>query len=205
LTAPAITNALADRIAGRCLMLLGFEGQSEVVALSARLARELALERGQATELGAEPAELWWRNRHAVSFKQSEVFGMGAFSDTMEVATTWDRIEELYATVRAALAPHAVVLAHFSHAYHSGCSIYFSVAVRCRDQQEALERYRELWRAGLDAVVRCGAAVSHHHGVGLLKAEAFKRSLGPLHGTLVQLKQSLDPANILNPGKLGLP
>jgi len=41
-----------------------------------------------------------------------------------EVATTWDRIWDLYQDMRDALAPHVVVLAHFSHAYPEGASPY---------------------------------------------------------------------------------
>ena len=45
---------------------------------------------------------------------------------------------------------------------------------------------------------------SGHHGIGLLKGDALRASLGPLHDTLGRLKSALDPHNIMNPGKLGL-
>ena len=35
---------------------------------------------------------------------------------------------DLYHSVRAAIGRHAVVMAHFSHAYADGCSIYFTFA-----------------------------------------------------------------------------
>jgi len=200
---PALANAGADKIAGQSLLVLVFEGAQELVEVQTRLTEEILREH-KGEDRGAELAETWWRNRFAVSFKQSEVFRMGAFSDTMEVATTWSRLPALYHGVRKALSPHAVVLAHFSHAYPEGCNIYFSMAARCASPEAAAERYRVMWRAGLDATVALGAAVSHHHGIGLLKAEALKRSLGPLHDLLQSLKTAVDPQNIMNPGKLGL-
>ena len=50
-----------------------------------------------------------------------------------------------------------------------------------------------------------GAAISHHHGIGLNRSRFLARALGSGFDVLVGLKESLDPAGILNPGKLGLP
>ena len=62
-------------------------------------------------------------------------------------------------------------MAHFSHAYADGCSIYFTFAARARRARaEAERKYDAIWRDGLDAATRVGATISHHHGVGLLKA-----------------------------------
>ena len=55
------------------------------------------------------------------------VHGRYAFADTMEVAARWDRLPDLYAQVQGALGRHTAVMAHFSHAYQEGCSIYFSL------------------------------------------------------------------------------
>ncbi|MDF1663505.1 MAG: FAD-binding oxidoreductase [Planctomycetota bacterium] len=204
LSVPALTNKIADRLPSTCLLILTFEGQAGMVEVMGKETRKLALAMDGVKDKGSRPAEVWWRNRHAVSFKQSDVFKMGAFSDTMEVATTWDRINELYHYVRSALGEHALVLAHFSHAYHEGCSIYFSVAARCSSPEEAEKKYKAVWEAGMKATVEKGAAVSHHHGIGLLKAKALKESQGPLHGVYQKVKDALDPDNIMNPGKMGL-
>ena len=56
----------------------------------------------------------WLAHRYNVSFR-CRVFRAGAFSDTIEVATTWDRLLPLYRGLRAAVAPHALIMAHFSH------------------------------------------------------------------------------------------
>ena len=49
-----------------------------------------------------------------------------------------------------------------------------------------------------------GATVSHHHGVGLLKARELAEELGEGRRMLVALKRAFDPDGILNPGKLTL-
>jgi alkyldihydroxyacetonephosphate synthase len=204
LSQPEIANTLVGKLPGSSLLIMTFEGDPAIARAEAGVAAAACAEH-QGEDRGPEAAERWWRNRVAVSFKQSDVYAMGGFVDTMEVAVTWDRLEELHDRVRAALSKHALVMAHFSHAYLEGCSIYFTF-VAMREAQEATEaRYKAAWKAGLEAAVASGACVSHHHGVGLLKGEALRNSHGPLHDLLQTVKTALDPQNLLNPGKLGLP
>jgi len=206
LAQPELLNRLTGTIPGvGALLILTFEGERELAEAEERVARRVCAASGGA-DRGPEPAERWWRNRLAVSFKQSGVYALGGFVDTLEVATSWDRLEALHDRVRAALSPHALVMAHFSHAYPDGCSIYFTFAALRGERATTVERYRAAWRDGLAAAVEVGAAVSHHHGVGSLKADALKASHGPLHSAVfAPVKVALDPGNVLNPGKLGLP
>ncbi|MCO5169170.1 MAG: FAD-binding oxidoreductase [Planctomycetes bacterium] len=206
LARPELLNRLTARIPGvGCLLVLTFEGHDPDLVGAEEAVFRRACEAHGGEDRGPRPAETWWNNRLAVSFKQSGVYAMGGFVDTMEVATSWTRLLELHDRVRAALAPHALVMAHFSHAYADGCSIYFTFAALQGDPDDARARHAAAWEAGLGAVVACGAAVSHHHGVGLLKGEALRASHGPLHDLLARVKGTLDPRGVMNPGKLGLP
>jgi alkyldihydroxyacetonephosphate synthase len=153
---------------------------------------------------GEGPAQHWFEHRYDISFKAPKVFADDGFVDTMELAAPWDRIEGLYRAVRAAIAPHAVTLAHFSHAYPDGVSVYFTFAANGGSLARNEASYFRVWDAGLAAARAQGGTVTHHHGVGLLKDDALREELGPLHGALGALKRALDPAGILNPGKLGL-
>ena len=49
-----------------------------------------------------------------------------------------------------------------------------------------------------------GAALSHHHGVGLARLPYIREGLGTSMVVLERVKAALDPAGIMNPGKLGL-
>jgi alkyldihydroxyacetonephosphate synthase len=48
-----------------------------------------------------------------------------------------------------------------------------------------------------------GGSISHHHGIGLVRAAYLADALGTGFGVLQSLKRVLDPAGVLNPGKLG--
>ena len=95
-------------------------------------------------------------------------------------------------------------MAHFSHAYADGCSIYFTFAGHANDQHSAERLYDAIWRDGLDAATRVGATISHHHGVGLLKAPFMAAEHREAMAIFEAAKKSLDPDGVLNPGKMGL-
>lgn len=55
----------------------------------------------------------------------------------------------------------------------------------------------------LDEVMRYGGSISAEHGIGQLKREYFQRYKDPLELRMMAgIKQLLDPAGIMNPGKL---
>ena len=94
-------------------------------------------------------------------------------------------------------------MAHFSHAYGEGCSIYFTFAGFGDDLDETLERYERIWRVAQRAVIESGASVAHHHGVGLSKASNTPRDHIGGRPLFEALKSSFfDPDGIMNPGKV---
>jgi alkyldihydroxyacetonephosphate synthase len=64
--------------------------------------------------------------------------------------------------------------------------------------------YRAAWDAANAVLIQYNAALSHHHGIGLLRAPYMAPSLDTAFPVLEAVKRALDPQNILNPGKLGL-
>ena len=165
-----LAGTVADKIARRgCRMIIGLEGARIRTEIEAALTFA-ELEAAGARDKGEEPGWDWLRHRYAVSYRMSPVFRDGAFVDTMEVAASWERLLDLHHSVREAIGRHAVVMAHFSHAYPDGCSIYFTFAGTAPDAAAAERIYDAIWRDGLEAATRVGGTISHHHGVGLLKA-----------------------------------
>lgn len=184
---------------GRWLLILVFEGEG-AAADAARASALVERERGKA--LGEEPARRWYEHRYAVSFKQSGVFRSGAFNDTLEVAAPWSKLEALFDNVRRALGRHVLVLAHMSHAYPDGCSIYFTFTGAADSSEQALAVYDSAWRDALAAAREAGGAISHHHGIGRSKARALAEDLGPAVPVMQRVLKAWDPSGVLNPGVL---
>ncbi len=199
---PKLLN-LTSRLFNRSRLILMFEGEAARAASESAEAQRV-LQRLGAIDLGEEPGKHWFAKRYDVSYRMSKVIDAGAFADTMEVAAPWEKVHQVYQRVRAAAGAHAFVLCHFSHAYLEGCSLYFSFVGSGRDEDEVQRRYQALWRDALSAAVAAGANVSHHHGIGVLKADVFQQSLGEARHPLKALKAWFDPDGVMNPGKLGL-
>jgi alkyldihydroxyacetonephosphate synthase len=196
LSLPRLVSGLADTLAGDCVLLLGFEGERDACVEWMKAAHAIATAAGGGS-LGADPGEHWYAHRHDVSYKMAPIFAGGGFADTMEVAATWGSVPELYARVRAAAGRHGLCMAHFSHAYREGCSIYFTFAAT-----GSLDVYDTLWADVLGAAEAVGATVAHHHGAGQLKAEFAARELAGLAPIFHRLKSVLDPRGVLNPGRM---
>jgi alkyldihydroxyacetonephosphate synthase len=199
---PKIFN-YATRLFARSRLILMFEGDAARCLEEDQTARAICARLG-AADLGEEPGKHWYAKRYDVSYRMSKVIDAGAFADTMEVATTWDKVYGVYEKVRAAASAHAFVLCHFSHAYLEGCSLYFSFVGSAPNETQMMERYDALWRDALSAAVSAGANVSHHHGVGVFKSRALQDSLNEGRTLLAALKRHFDPDGVMNPGKLGL-
>jgi alkyldihydroxyacetonephosphate synthase len=195
-----------------CLLVIGCEGREDVATFTEQVATA-ELTRLGASDLGRGPGEHWRAHRHGMSYRFAEyvkpggTFGDALTIDTMEVAGLWADLPRLYVAVRDALQEHVdLVLAHVSHVYDTGASIYYTLgAVNEGDEAQALARYDAAWEAGQRAALAVGATASHHHGVGLLRAPYLPEELGPAgFDVLRRVKDALDPDHLLNPGKLGL-
>lgn len=197
----AAIDALGTRAFGGAMLVLLFEGQRDRNVAELASADELVRAAG-GEALGEAPARHWLSHRYSVSYRQAPMYMMGNFVDTMEVAAPWSRLEQLYADVRAALGEHVMVMAHMSHAYPDGCSIYFTFAGSAGDDDEALEIYDRAWNDAMTACIAAGGALSHHHGVGRSKAPQMGAELNAGIELLAAVKKALDPNDVLNPGCL---
>ena len=98
--------------------------------------------------------------------------------------------------------------AHQSHAYTDGACLYFTFAGRGPERRRPAWReryYRQAWDTVTDATMAHGAAISHHHGIGLNRSRFLPAPSARASTSSPGSRQTFDPAGILNPGKLGLP
>jgi alkyldihydroxyacetonephosphate synthase len=205
LASPRALNGLVDLVGdknlGGAMLVLVFEGPAAETTEDALRGARLA-ERAGGVSLGEGPAQRWYAHRYSVSYRQAPVFRIGAFSDTLEVAAPWAKLGDLYEGVRRALSRHVFVMAHLSHAYPDGCSIYFTFAGARPTEAACLETYDAAWRDALAAVVEAGGTISHHHGTGRSKAPKIPAELGAGVLAIKGLQRAFDPAGICNPGNL---
>jgi alkyldihydroxyacetonephosphate synthase len=159
---------------------------------------------------GGEPADSgavdhWFEHRNTVP-TWTELFEQGLVADTIEVATGWRDLARLYTAVVEAIRAVPTVIsatAHTSHAYQSGANLYFTFVAQPSDPDQYQSIYDACWTAAMEAVVDCGAGISHHHGIGRVRRPWMADELGEAGVEVLRaVKQALDPQKLMNPGVL---
>jgi alkyldihydroxyacetonephosphate synthase len=184
------------------------EGDPDILGATLAVVDQECAAQAGATELDRDLVERWLGHRNDVS-ALAPLWRAGIVVDTAEVSGAWAALPALFDEVIGALKALEGTLAasaHQSHAYTDGACLYFTFGGRGPEGDAAWREryYRQAWDTVTEATLAHGAAISHHHGIGLQRARFMPRALGSGFEVLVALKQTLDPAGILNPGKLGL-
>jgi alkyldihydroxyacetonephosphate synthase len=207
------------------LAVFVWEG-SDAAALKHRQSlAERVLKREGGRRLPARVARAWERGRFAAPYLRDELMARRILVDTLETATTWGGVGALHTAVRSAVRSSleagdgggsadgggpgrrggpghgSVVMCHVSHLYATGASLYFTVVAP--ESADAMAQWRAMKSAATDAIVTGGGTLTHHHGVGVDHAPWLQGEIGDLGlDVLRAIKSELDPAGILNPGKL---
>jgi len=200
-------NIGEQQITGGCLAITVFEG-SEAHVASRHAETRAVLQAHGGTSLGEEPARAWEHGRFSAPYLRDSLLSAGALCETLETATRWSNLHALKAAVTEALTSSlqesgtpALVLCHISHVYPTGASLYFTVVAGQRGNP--IEQWRKAKAAASDAMMRTGATITHHHAVGADHRPWMCDEIGELGVEVLRaVKATLDPAGILNPGKL---
>ena len=190
-----------------CVAIVGFEGDADDV--ERRRVRSGALLRaGGGVALGRRPGDLWLRNRYAAPYLRDELLDRGLLVDTLETAATWSGLDGVYRAaidaLRDTLADRGtppLVMCHVSHLYASGASLYFTFLAR--QEEDALAQWRAAKTAASEAIMAGGGTITHHHAIGRDHRQWLATEDGELGVEVLRAaKERLDPAGIMNPGKL---
>jgi alkyldihydroxyacetonephosphate synthase len=201
---------------GSALLVLGFESADHPVDAWIARAVEVCSDFGGSvpdgvqTSSSSEGAVGAWKNSFLrAPYGRDALVSLGVIVDTFETSVTWDRFEELHASVTAAVEKALTdvcgggwLTCRFTHVYPDGPAPYFSFLAPGRPGSQ-LSQWEELKAAASDAVLEFGGTITHHHAVGRdhrpwydrQRPEGFARALAAA-------KAALDPAGILNPGVL---
>lgn len=197
---------------GRCLLIVGLEGDRETV-LESQVRTRAIIERLGGMHLGNRPGERWYSKRFAMPYMRDPMLDRGIAVETLETSVRWSDLHNLYRGVHLAIhdalrdnaadaEARAIVMCHLSHGYVDGASLYFTM-IFPQKQGAEVEQWLAIKRAASDAIVAGGGTISHHHGVGTDHAPWLLREKGEVGVALLAgLKDSLDPKHTCNPGKV---
>lgn len=196
-------DSVGSELASGCLLVTGFEGTADDVAATRAMTSNVLIGLG-ATALGEAEGAAWADGRFRGPYLRDSLLDAGALVETLETATFWSRLADLYDAVKTAVASvlnGAIVLCHVSHVYPTGASLYFTVVAKADD--DPIAQWERAKAAASEAIVASSATITHHHAVGRDHLPYLAAEIGEVGVEILRaVKQRLDPANVLNPGIL---
>lgn len=195
------------------LLHLLFEGFAEGVAAQEQRSKQVCADfRGR--NIGSGPTLAYWRDRH----RSGENYKRTALGKPRQMRwdrTGWRGFDYLHLGL-----PISKVLEYRKRCDRimEGSGVrtveyaiwsrpeMFSMLIVADQGTEAQSRddLRRVVEEVLSLAQDMGGVMEYCHGVGVKLNHLLARELGAGHDVVGKLKQALDPANIMNPGKLGL-
>ena len=195
--------------AAGCLMVVGFEGPAARVAERRAGVTELLTGLGGAPG-GEEPGRAWEHGRFRAPYLRDSLLDLGVLVETLETATFWSGVEDLYAGVKGALEAELGVTTRppWCSATSRTCTRPAAPSTSRWPPARApspLEQWARAKRAASDAIVARGATITHHHAIGTDHLPWLEAEIGPVGVRILRaVKAELDPTGVLNPGVLVL-
>lgn len=195
---------------GHAVLHLSLEGLSGEVDAQEVFVWEMVSAQG-GRDLGPEVAQKFWQERHASGERYAEERHRGErhpWRDNNGRAFTYIHTAVPSSRVLE-LRYQAINLFQVAGLRVTECAIWgepemFSViAVDPENRADARQRLQETSNAMVEMAVEMGGTVEYCHGVGLRLKHLFPKELGEGGAMLMRrLKAAIDPAGIMNPGKL---
>ncbi|TDU32379.1 alkyldihydroxyacetonephosphate synthase [Panacagrimonas perspica] len=192
------------------MMVFGLTGLNREVLRSRREALTLCkLSRG--VHAGRMIGQGWAKNRFKGPYLRNGLWKFGYGADTVETCINWPQatglmraIEQTAVDAFAADNERIHAFTHLSHVYRQGCSIYSTFVFRSAGDHDAdFARWQRLKARVSEIIVAHGGTISHQHGVGTDHAPYLEAEKGALGMDLLRAcARELDPAGMMNPGKL---
>lgn len=200
---------------GEIRMFLLFEGYREGVDARYQRAMKICAQFG-GRDIGPDGALDYWEGRHDSGYRykrnaldrpREERWNRqwGRSFDYLHMALPISQVLDYRRRCEAMLAARGVRIVEY--AIWSRPEL-FSMMVVPQDASGEGEEFRRNLAEAVEEVLTLaqdlGGVMEYCHGVGMKLNHLLAREMGVGHDVMRELKQTLDPANIMNPGKLGL-
>lgn len=126
----------------------------------------------------------------------------------------WDKCEKLCYNVKAVVAneckkhgiDYFLISSRVTQTYDAGACVYFYFGFRYNTHEDPVQTYEEIENSARDEILASGGSISHHHGIGKVRARWFKQSISNVGVNLYKsAKIELDPKNIFATGNFLMP
>jgi len=188
---------------------LVFEGTREEVERQEATVRRLSGALG-GMRAGAENGKKGYELTFGIAYIRDFVMQLGVLGESFETSVSWSEALSLCDRVKKrVMAEHAArklpgrpfVTCRITQLYHTGVAVYFYLGFSVDGVADPLAAYLGIEHAAREEILDCGGSLSHHHGIGKIRADFLPRTLSPTaRAWTAAVKQAIDPHNILGAG-----
>lgn len=188
-----------------CVATLLFEGNTSAdVAAQEKKIYDIAKTYG-GIPAGETNGERGYTLTFVIAYIRDLGLEYGVVSESFETSVSWNRTLSLCRNVKSRVAKecHARNIRYFliscrvTQTYDAGCCVYFYMAFTYSGLKDPVGAYEEIEEAAREEILANGGSLSHHHGVGKLRASFYPEAVGQAGVSLYRAaKAHLDPHNI---------
>ena len=186
-----------------CTFLI--EGTREEVAHQRKTVFRVA-KQFSAMSGGASNGRRGYALTFGIAYIRDFVSQLGIMGETFETSVPWTRIHDVIGAVREELDRQVDRLGiqgrpYFTYrvtqTYHTGVCIYFTLAFSGKGLDDPAVTYHEAETHLRQAILDHGGSLSHHHGVGKLRASFLNQVQSETSSQVLRdTKRAMDPGNV---------
>jgi alkyldihydroxyacetonephosphate synthase len=190
-----------------CTLL--FEGSAEEVAAEERALYRLAARHG-GMKAGAENGERGYQLTFAIAYIRDFMMRHWVIAESFETSVPWSEAQAVCDNVKQrvfqehakrGLPGRPFISVRVTQLYPTGVCLYFYLAFHYKGVERPSEVFAEIERAARDEILSSGGSLSHHHGIGKLRAPFLSRIYSPAAlEWRKRLKRAVDPDDVLGCG-----
>ncbi len=190
-----------------CTLL--FEGSRDEVAAQERGVYRLARRHG-GMRAGAENGERGYQLTFAIAYIRDFMMDHWVIAESFETSVPWREVQAVCDNVKQRIfQEHAkrglpgrpFISVRVTQLYATGVCLYFYLAFHYKGVDRPSEVFAELERAAREEILASGGSLSHHHGIGKLRAPFLPRVFSPAAlDWRERLKRAVDPDDVLGCG-----
>lgn len=132
-------------------------------------------------------------------------------AESFETSVPWNRALSLCRNVKSRVAKGCetygiakyFISCRITQTYDAGCCVYFYMALKFTNLENPVAIYEAIEHAAREEILANGGSLSHHHGIGKIRAPFYSKVIGEAGLSLYRAtKAHLDPHNIFGTGNI---
>ncbi|XP_065080100.1 alkyldihydroxyacetonephosphate synthase [Ochlerotatus camptorhynchus] len=187
---------------------LVFEGTAQDVKLHEKKIIAIACQHG-GFSAGSTNGEKGYILTFVIAYIRDLALDYSIVAESFETSVAWDRCESLCCNVKDRIKKecakysikYSLISCRVTQSYDAGACVYFYFGFNHTGFSNPVDIYETIEAHARDEILASGGSISHHHGVGKIRARWYPQTVSEVGVNLYRAtKQELDPKNIFAVG-----